>query len=61
MYTLYCCVWLCNALSFLLYSSPIVIDGQTAYLAGQLGVDKDKDFKLVPGGIEAETRQVGLS
>lgn len=36
--------------------SPIVIDGQTAYLAGQLGVDK-KNGKLVPGGIEAETRQ----
>ncbi|XP_071836410.1 2-iminobutanoate/2-iminopropanoate deaminase-like isoform X1 [Apostichopus japonicus] len=37
--------------------SPIVIDGKTAYLSGQLGLDPDNNFKLVPGSIEAETRQ----
>lgn len=35
--------------------SPIVIDGKTAYLSGQLGFDDNS--RLVPGGIEAETRQ----
>ncbi|PIK37287.1 hypothetical protein BSL78_25887 [Apostichopus japonicus] len=37
--------------------SPVVIDGKTAYLSGQLGLDPDNNFKLVPGGIEPETRQ----
>ncbi|XP_071836762.1 uncharacterized protein [Apostichopus japonicus] len=37
--------------------SPIVIDGKTAYLSGQSGLDPDNNFKLVPGGIEPETLQ----
>jgi reactive intermediate/imine deaminase len=36
--------------------SPGILAGDTLYLAGQLGRDP-KTTKLVPGGIEAETRQ----
>jgi 2-iminobutanoate/2-iminopropanoate deaminase len=37
--------------------SPAILAGDTLYLAGQLGRDP-KTTQLVPGGIEAETRQV---
>ena len=37
--------------------SPGILSGGTLYLSGQLGRDP-KTAKLVPGGIEAETRQV---
>ena len=36
--------------------SPAILAGDTLYLAGQLGRDP-ATTKLVPGGIEAETRQ----
>lgn len=36
--------------------SPGILAGDTLYLSGQLGRDPDT-AKLVPGGIEAETRQ----
>lgn len=36
--------------------SPGILAGDTLYLSGQLGRDP-KTAKLVPGGIEAETRQ----
>jgi 2-iminobutanoate/2-iminopropanoate deaminase len=36
--------------------SPGILSGGTLYLSGQLGRDP-KTAKLVPGGIEAETRQ----
>jgi reactive intermediate/imine deaminase len=36
--------------------SPAILAGDTLYLAGQLGRDPATS-KLVPGGIEAETRQ----
>lgn len=36
--------------------SPAILVGDTMYLAGQLGRDPDST-RLVPGGIEAETRQ----
>lgn len=36
--------------------SPGILVGDTLYLSGQLGRDPDT-AKLVPGGIEAETRQ----
>jgi 2-iminobutanoate/2-iminopropanoate deaminase len=37
--------------------SPAILVGNTLYLSGQLGRDP-ATAKLVPGGIEAETRQV---
>jgi 2-iminobutanoate/2-iminopropanoate deaminase len=37
--------------------SPGILSGGTLYLSGQLGRDP-KTAKLVPGGIEAETRQI---
>ena len=37
--------------------SPGILSGGTLYLSGQLGRDP-KTAKLVPGGIEAETRQL---
>jgi 2-iminobutanoate/2-iminopropanoate deaminase len=37
--------------------SPGILAGGTLYLSGQLGRDP-KTSKLVPGGIEAETRQI---
>jgi 2-iminobutanoate/2-iminopropanoate deaminase len=36
--------------------SPAILEGNTLYLAGQLGRDP-KTTQIVPGGIEAETRQ----
>lgn len=36
--------------------SPAILAGNTLYLAGQLGRDPNTT-KIVPGGIEAETRQ----
>jgi reactive intermediate/imine deaminase len=40
--------------------SPGILTGDTLYLAGQLGRDPATS-KLVPGGIEAETRQTLLN
>lgn len=40
--------------------SPAILAGDTLYLAGQLGRDPSST-KLVPGGIEAETRQALLN
>jgi 2-iminobutanoate/2-iminopropanoate deaminase len=37
--------------------SPAVRVGNMLYLAGQIGVRADASGQLVPGGIEAETRQ----
>jgi 2-iminobutanoate/2-iminopropanoate deaminase len=37
--------------------SPGILSGGTLYLSGQLGRDP-KTARLVPGGIEAETRQI---
>ena len=35
--------------------SPVVVDGDLVYTAGQVGFDENGD--LVPGGIEAQTRR----
>lgn len=39
------------------YFSEVVVAGETIYVSGMMGVDKDNHFLLAPGGIGPQTRQ----